>query len=73
MSLPFLPSEQGFLPKTAEELKAMDAEYVAYVENTNRYPQNFPEGSEAYDQWTYTGRKKKDKETLRRATQSNNP
>jgi hypothetical protein len=73
MSLPFLPSEQGFLPKTAEELKGMDAEYVAYVENTNRHPQNFPEGSEAYDQWTYTGRKKKDKETLRRATQSNNP
>jgi hypothetical protein len=49
------------------------ATYVAYVENTNRHPQNFPEGSEAYDQWTYTGRKKKDKETLRRATQSNNP
>jgi hypothetical protein len=31
MSLPFLPSEQGFLPKTAEELKGMDAEYVAYL------------------------------------------
>jgi hypothetical protein len=47
--------------------------YVAYVENTNRDPQNFPEGSEAWNQWTYTGRKKKDKETLKRASQSNNP
>jgi hypothetical protein len=64
MSLPFLPSEQGFLPKTAEELKGMDAEYVAYLENTNRHPQNFPEGSEAYAQWCYTGRKKRDKEIL---------
>jgi hypothetical protein len=67
MSLPFLPSEQEFLPKTAEELKGMDAEYVAYVENTNRHPQNFPEGSEAHWQFTYTGRKKRDKETLKRA------
>jgi hypothetical protein len=73
MSLPFLPSEQEFLPKTAKELKGMNAEYVAYVENTNRHPQNFPEGSEAYDQWCYTGRKKKDKETLNASiiTQSN--
>ncbi len=73
MSLPFLPSEQGFLPKTADELKGMDAEYVAYLENTNRHPQNFPEGSEARYQFEYTGRKKRDKETLARATQSNNP
>jgi hypothetical protein len=67
MSLPFLPFEQALLPKTADELKAMDAEYVAYLENTNRHPQNFPEGSEAWKQWTYTGRKKKDKQTLQQA------
>jgi hypothetical protein len=73
MSLPFLPSEQALLPKTAKELKGMNAEYVAYVENTNRHPQNFPEGSEGYLQFSYTGRKKQDKETLRRASQSNNP
>jgi hypothetical protein len=69
MSLPFLPSEQGFLPKTAEELKEMDAEAVAYLDNMKRPHQNFPEGSEAWLQWTYTGRKKKDKETIKNATQ----
>jgi hypothetical protein len=46
---------------------------IAYLDNMNQKPQNFPVGSEAYDQWTYTGRKKKDKETLKRASQSNNP
>jgi hypothetical protein len=64
MSLPFLPSEQELLPKTAEELKEWDAQYVAYLENTNQHPQNFPEGSEERYQFEYTGRKKRDKQTL---------
>ena len=42
-------------------------EVVAYRDNTGFSPRNFAEGTEAYDQWTYTGRKKKDKNTLQRA------
>lgn len=43
---------------------------VAYIDNTGRIPQNFEPGTEAYDQWCYTGRKKKDKATLQQSLQN---
>ena len=42
---------------------------VAYIDNTSLEPKNFPEGSEAHAQWTYTGRKKNDKQTLQQSYQ----
>lgn len=64
MSLPFLPANEEFLPKTAEELKALDPEVVAYLENKGRLHENFPEDSEAHFQFSFTGRKKRDREWL---------
>lgn len=40
------------------------AQLVAYFDNTNRPPKNFPANSEAFRQWTFTGRKKGDKDLL---------
>ena len=60
-------------PKLAElvtpENYMLHPEWVAYIDNKGREPKNFEEGTEAYLQWTYTGRKKIDKETLKRSYQ----
>lgn len=37
---------------------------VAYHDNVNHPPKNFPANTEAGRQWRYTGRKKNDKELL---------
>jgi hypothetical protein len=48
-------------------------EEVAYIDNTGREPKIFSEDSEAYRQFTYTGRKKIDKQTLKEAFDGAHP
>ena len=40
---------------------------VAYLDNMKKPPENFGENTEQYAQFAYTGRKKRDKETLKNA------
>lgn len=46
---------------------------VAYVDNVNHPPENFPANTEAGRQWRYTGRKKQDKETLQQCLEIQKP
>ena len=59
------PSVQEDLPYSEwERDEGERATLMAYIENVGKPPENPPEGSEKWNQWTYTGRKKKDKSTL---------
>ena len=62
------PSVQVDLPYSEwERDEGERATLVAYIENVGKPPNNPPEGSEQWQQFTYTGRKKRDKSILNKS------
>jgi len=60
-----MAARRWFMENWPQTVEAQVWEKAWYLENVGHLPVEFPEGSEAYDQWTYTGtHSRKNKETL---------